>query len=165
MFVFTSLLALPSGAADDPLLPLDFLVGTWSGSTAGASGSDIFQRELDGHVLQRHSQSVIRSSAGKPQSTMQALLTVYPKGAGDALAAVYFDNEGHVIQYDHVTVVPGQRVEFKSDGAESSPTFRLTYSLKAGGLLHVKFEMTPPGQSTYRTIAEADETAAHNPRN
>lgn len=90
---------------------------------------------------------------------MHAQLTVYPTGEGDALAAIYFDNDGHVIHYNHVAVTPGQRVEFLCASGAASPGFRLTYSLKARSTLHVKFEMAPPGQSTYRLIAEADEAA------
>lgn len=88
-------------------------------------------------------------------------MTVYPSGDGDALAAIYFDNEGHVIRYSRVTVTSGKAVEFSSDGAGREPSFRLTYALKAPGILHVQFEMAPPGESTYRNIAEADEALTH----
>jgi hypothetical protein len=157
--MIASLFALTSAAASDPLSPLDFLLGKWSGGAPGAVGTDLFQRKLDGHVLQRSSQSMSRASDGKSRGSRQALLTVYPAGDSDALAAIYFDNEGHVIHYNRVTVTPGKTVEFLSDGAERGPSFRLTYALKTRGVLHVKFEMAPPGESTYRNIAEADEAA------
>jgi hypothetical protein len=154
--MIASLFALTSAAASDPLSSLDFLL---TGGAPDAVGTDLFQRELDGHVLQRSSQSMTRASEGKSQGSRQALLTVYPAGNGDALAAIYFDNEGHVIRYNRIMVTPGKAVEFLSDRAERGPSFRLTYVLKTRGVLHVRFEMAPPGESTYRNIAEADETA------
>lgn len=149
----------PSVAANDPLKALDFLIGTWHGAAPEASGTDVFQRDLDGHVLQRRSQNPTTSSAGITPQAIQALLTIYPLGEGDALAAIYFDNEGHVIHYEHVAVTPRERVEFRCNGGAATPGFRLTYSLRSRGTLHVKFEMAPPGQSSYRVVAEADETA------
>jgi len=145
-------------SASDPLSGLDFLIGNWHSNSPGAKGSDVFQRELDGHILQRRSQS---ASTGNAATSMQALLTVYATGAGDALAAIYFDNEGHVIRYNHVTVKPETGVEFSSDTAGPLPAFRLAYSVKGPGLLHVKFETAAPGQKDYRLIAEADEAATH----
>ena len=160
-FVITVFFGLPSGAANDPLTPLDFLIGKWSGGTPRAAGTDVFQRDLDGHVLQRLSHSLGAAPDGGAQHSMQAQLTVYPVGEHGALAAIYFDNEGHVIHHNRVRVTAGERVEFLSDSREPSPVFRLTYSLKTGVILHVKFEMAPPRQLSYRLIAESDETATH----
>jgi hypothetical protein len=143
------LFALPSAAATDPLASLDFLVGTWSGQSAGSRGTDVFRRDLDGHVLERRSHS----------ESMQTLLTVYRDGADDRLAAIYFDNLGHVIRYGRIEVTPGERVVLVSEQSDPAPTFRLSYVLRSPGVLHVKFEMAPPGHpESYQTIAEADET-------
>ena len=161
LFVVTVFFGVASVAASDSLTPLDFLIGKWSGGTPQAAGTDVFQRDLNGHVLQRFSHSLGTPSEGGAQHSMQAQLTVYPEGEHGALAAIYFDNEGHVIHYNRVTVTAGERVEFSSDNRDPGPVFRLTYSLRAGAILHVKFEMAPPGLSTYRLIAEADETATH----
>jgi hypothetical protein len=110
--LLVSMFAQEASAAGDPLSSLDFLLGHWRGGTPGSSGSDTFQRALDRHVLQRRSQSVSVASKEEPRASVQAELTVYPSGEGDSLAAIYFDNEGHVIHYNHVIVTPGQQVQF-----------------------------------------------------
>jgi hypothetical protein len=50
-------------------------------------------------------------------------------------------------------VVPGHSVTFVSATRAGSPTFRLQYELANSTALAVKFEMAPPGSTTFRPIA------------
>ena len=123
-----------------PLLSLDslnFLEGTWAadvGPGADPVGSYAFVRELGGHVLARRSPTDVACTL--PGSTVCAhrdLLYVYQDSAGAPLKAIYFDAEGHVIQYGieikHFEVASGRQdyAIFLSDPAALGPRFRLTY--------------------------------------
>jgi hypothetical protein len=154
-------LAVAGPARADALDGIRFLLGTWNANSREAQGTDIFQLDLDGRVLQRRSVTSVSGAYGQSADPMQALLTVYPTGEADSLQALYLDNAGHTIQYTRVTVTPGQRIEFRSDDAPSRPSFRLTYSLKSADRLHVLFEMRPPGHDRYRVVAESDESLEH----
>ena len=121
-------LSMAAAATGEPLDGLEFLVGTWSAGASDFQGTDVFQLDLVGRILQRHSRSTVPAASG---------------------------------HYDHITVISGREIEFRSDGSPSKPEFRLTYSLTAPGTLHVKFELRPPGQSAYSTLAEADESLKH----
>jgi len=154
-------LSVAAAATGEPLDDLQFLVGTWSADASGFHGTDVFQLDLGGRILQRHSRSTVQAASGRPAGTMQALLTIYPTGEANQLKALYVDDAGHTIHYDHVNVTSGREIELRSDGAHSKSAFRLTYSLTAPGTLHVKFELRPPGQSAYSTLAEADESLKH----
>jgi hypothetical protein len=161
LFGALTLFAQSGRAANDPLSPLDFLIGTWGGVSSGTAGSDRFQRDLDGHILQRRSQSRIVGAGGKARF-LRTYLTIYPSADYTGFDALYLDNMGHVILYDTVSVVPGQSAQFTSAGSASSPSFRLTYVLKTSTVLHVTFEMAPPGlPALYQAIAEADEILKH----
>jgi hypothetical protein len=154
-------LSMAAAATGEPLDGLEFLVDTWSAGASDFQGTDVFQLDLDGRILQRHSRSTVPAASGRPAGAMQALLTIYPTGEANQLEALYVDDAGHTIHYDHITVTSGREIELRSDGSPSKPEFRLTYSLTAPGTLHVKFELRPPGQSAYSTLAEADESLKH----
>jgi hypothetical protein len=141
----------------DPWKALNFLEGTWTAkalgdSGAAASGRYTFQRELDGHVLARHSTS---DPNCKGPATFDCahgdLLYIFEDSPGQALKAIYFDNEGHVIRYD-VSTPTSTSVIFLSEPA-SGPQFRLTYELKSG-VMTGKFQMRMPEQTEWRSYLE-----------
>ena len=126
--------------AAKPLLSvasLDFLLGTWTadvGPNAKPMGSYIFKRELDGRILARH--ATTDAACADTTSAVCAhrdLLYVYQDSAGAPLKAIYFDSEGHVIQYSveirHEGGAYGIRdyATFLSDAEALGPRFRLTY--------------------------------------
>ena len=79
------------------------------------------------------------------------MLYVYEDAPGQALKAIYFDNEGHVIHYNVSTPAAG-KVEFLSE-ASQGPQFRLTYEL-IGPLMTGKFQMRMPGQTEWKSYLE-----------
>jgi hypothetical protein len=78
---------------------------------------------------------------------------VYKESDGAPPRAIYFDNEGHVINYS-ITIFPDQKtIEFVSDVLPSNPRYRLTYVKTGSDTLTLRFEIAPPGKpdsfSTY----------------
>ncbi len=123
-----------------PLLSIDsltFLEGTWAadlGSHAQPVGSYAFVRELNGHVLARHSSTDAACNApGSSVCAHRDLLYVYQDSSGAPLKAIYFDAEGHVIRYDidikHAEVAHGRQdyAIFLSETSALGPRYRLTY--------------------------------------
>ena len=135
-----------------PMSPLDavrFLVGSWRGEGTGqpgqGSGLASFQLDLGGRVLVRRNHSEYPPTAGKPAVVHDDLMVIYPAPGTARLEAVYFDNEGHVIEYAAEASPDGQRVVFVSETEPKMPTFRLTYTKVAEGVVDVAFEIAPPG--------------------
>jgi hypothetical protein len=121
-------------AAFEPLL------GDWDATGNDPTGPSIghfsLAPELGGKILVRH--SVNESKTGKHDD----LMIIY-----DAARAIYFDNEGHTINYA-VTASP-DRLVFLSDEQAGAPRFRLTYMV-AGNDGTVQFDIAPPGSPDFR---------------
>jgi hypothetical protein len=145
-------------AKADPWTGLHFLVGSWEAKTTGgaaqaeSSGDYSFHFELRGHVLARHSAGKNCKGPDDFDCQHNDLLYIYPEGPVQALQAIYFDNEGHVIHYSVSIPRPG-RVVFLSDPALPGPQFRLTYEL-AGGVMTGRFQLQLPGQTEFATYLE-----------
>lgn len=136
-------------SAPSPLSPVQFLVGDWvgSGSTdvGQATGRSSIKADLGGHVLVRRDHTDLPAAAGRPASSMDVLMLIYPQASDGRLHATYTDSGGHVIQYTAARTQPGRLVEFDSDPSPRAPTFRLTYTLSGPKTLGVRFEMAAPG--------------------
>ena len=154
------LVALPAvarGAATDPWARWRFLLGEWTGTGAGdpgaGSGGSTFALELDGKILVRHNRADYPATPGHPAVAHRDLLIVYPGTCDSLFRAIYFDNEGHAIQYRVLVPAPGGRVIFDSEATEPGPRFRLTYEAQADSGLEVVFYMAPPGGELSRYVA------------
>jgi hypothetical protein len=162
-FVFAVMACLSVGAqtsasaAPDPFAALSFLEGTWdanvqNNASVQRSGRYTFTRELDGHVLARHSTNDLNCKAPASFDCGHGdLLYVFQDVPGAPLKAIYFDNEGHVIHYDVSAVTPASVVFLSEPGL--GPRFRLMYELVAG-VMTGKFQIQMPGQSDWRTYLE-----------
>lgn len=141
----------------DPWQSIQFVEGTWEAHTAGggaaaeALGWYSFTKELKGHVLARHGEV----SGCKPPKEFECqhtdLLYVYQELPGQPLAAIYLDNEGHVLHYE-VSVPAADSVMFLSVD-DGGPQFRLTYHLE-NGVMSGKFQMRAPGQQDWNSYLE-----------
>jgi hypothetical protein len=127
--------------------PIEFLFGNWTAKGGGASngqGSGEFSFEP-----QINKQIVIRKNFAAYTSGPEAgtrhddLMIIYNETATEPFRAIYFDSEGHVIRYIVKTPAPNVAV-FESDGTQSGPKYRLTYSLPEKEL-DGKFEIAAPG--------------------
>jgi hypothetical protein len=139
--------------------PAQFLVGNWAGEGGGqpgqASGSFSFSPDLQGKILVRRSFAEYPPANGRPAFRHDDLMIVYRDETARALRATYFDSEAHAIPY---SVKPAEGgVVFVSEGAPSSPRFRMTYTSTGKDTLKFKFEIAAPGKE----FAPYLEAAAH----
>ncbi|MDD5564438.1 MAG: hypothetical protein PHQ91_12070 [Thermoanaerobaculaceae bacterium] len=141
--------AAPVATPASPLDAVAFLVGDWRGEGSGqpGSGSGVtsFAPDLGGRVLVRRSRSEYPAAAGTPAAVHDDLMVIYAAPGGGGLEAVYFDNEGHVIEYAAERSPDGRGVVFVSKAEPATPTFRLTYTRVHEGVVDVVFEIAPPG--------------------
>jgi hypothetical protein len=150
--------AAPQGAPPAaPMLfgsPWTILIGEWTGEGQGqpgaGSGTATFALDLERHVLVRRASSDYPAAEGRPAAHHEDLLVIYPDGAGPAARAVYFDNEGHVIEYAAAWSADGRVLTFVSAARPNAPGFRLTYRVLADGRLAVGFEIAPPGSDVFK---------------
>ena len=140
----------------DPWQGLRFLEGTWeartgAGSSAKVVGTYVFARELKGHVLARH--GTVAGCTGPESFDCQHTdqLTVFQDRPGAPLKAIYFDNEGHVIQYG-VSLTDPSTAEFLSEPGPG-PRFRLIYHLE-GRVMFGKFQAQMPGGESWNSYLE-----------
>jgi hypothetical protein len=136
---------------------ISFLVGNWGSGqgkvtdTGGTSrGTSTITLEAGGAALLRRDHTELFGADGKPGGSFDQIMLIYPEGG--TLHADYSDGD-HLIHYTSASIVPGESVAFTSASLPGAPTFRLTYELKDGETLAVRFEMEPPGQTAFQPIA------------
>ena len=139
--------------------PLQFLLGSWiaegGGAPGQATGGFSFTADLHGVVLVRKSYAEYPATKDKPAYRHDDLMVIY-KDAATNLRAIFFDNEGHTINYSVRSADDGNSIEFLSDLQSSSPRFRLTYQKVSTDALKLKFEIAPPGKpESFQTYIEA----------
>ena len=151
--------------AADPWKPFRFLVGEWTAEGGGdpgqGSGSFSFRFDLDKKILIRQNRSDYPATKDHPAFTHNDLMVVYPDSQSAGFRAIYFDNEGHVIEYG-VRVLADGNVEFVSNPVPGTPRFRLTYAKSTSDALAIKFEIAPPGSpDSFKTYVEGLARPAH----
>lgn len=151
-FVFVTLSA---GAAyalpeQDPWEPYRFLVGEWTGEGGGepgkGSGGFSFGWDLQGKVLVRRNRAEYPATQGRPASSHEDLMVIYRREGSSPTKAIYFDSEGHVINYTATFSDDNRTLTFLSDAAQSTPQFRLSYMKGEEDAVRIRFEMAPPGK-------------------
>jgi hypothetical protein len=135
-----------SGAVPAALEPLTFLLGEWEtpGQAGGPNGRAVFATSLQNTIIIRTSFAEYPASADRPASRHDDLMVIYVASRG-GVRADYYDNEGHLIRYS-VTSPRAGEASFISEPVAGQPRFRLTYRLRADGVLAGEFAMAPPGQ-------------------
>lgn len=130
-----------------------WLIGDWAGEGSGqpgvGGGTFTFKTDLDMKILVRNSHSEYPASGTRPMLIHNDLMIIYPDYMGNPVKAIYFDNEGHTINYSISYL--DQSIELTSDKILNFPVFRLTYTLLENGMVNTKFEMSQDGEkfSTY----------------
>lgn len=131
-----------------------WLTGEWVGEGSGQPGTGggtfSFKTDLDQHVLIRKSHSEYPATADKPQVIHDDLMVVYPDFSGTPAKAIYFDNEGHTINY--TINYSDKSIILTSDKIPNVPIFRLTYSLLDNETVNTKFEMSQDGVKFFTYI-------------
>ena len=125
-----------------------WLVGQWKGEGNGqpgqGGGTFSFQPDLDGKILIRKSHSEYPASGNRPAITHDDLMIVSLDFAGNPSKAIYFDNEGHTINYS--ITYASKAIVLQSEKIPDVPVFRLTYSLLDDQTVNTKFEMSQDGE-------------------
>jgi hypothetical protein len=137
-------------AQSDPWMKMSFLIGEWQGIGTGAPGAAVggtsFAFELKKNVLVRKNWATYPPKQGETEGVShEDLMLIFPATGGSGLKAIYFDNEGHVIEYAVSFPGHGDSAVFESDPAKAGPRFRLSYSLSGDGKLAIVFSMAMPG--------------------
>jgi hypothetical protein len=150
VFVALSFVAASASADDDPWKPYRFLAGEWTGEGSGGpgkgSGAFSFNWELQEKVLVRKNRADFPAAQGRPAFSHEDLMVIY-RGDGEGPAkAIYFDSEGHVINYTASFSDDKKTLTFLSDAAAAGPRFRLSYTRGDNDVLAIKFEIAPPGK-------------------
>ena len=131
--------------------PFGFMLGDWTaagnGTGAGAGGSSAIHMALGGRAIERRDRIIPKDGA-----PFDAWMIVYPEANG--IRAEFFDSEGHIIHYAGRVVAAGC-VQFLSEGSAIQPGYRLTYQSLKPDVLHIKFEIAPPG-GAFKAYTEGD---------
>jgi hypothetical protein len=125
----------------------NWLMGEWKGEGGGepgqSGGTFSFGFDLDKKIIVRKSHSEYPATNNKPEVIHDDLMIIYPDGKQEPSKAIYFDNEGHIINYS-ISYENGA-VILTSDKAGNAPLFRLTYTLIENNMVNTKFEMSQDG--------------------
>jgi len=139
----------PAGGSTAGWEAWKFLLGNWVGEGSGQPGQGTggfsFRVDLQGKVLIRTNRADYPASKDRPAYSHQDLMVIYREAERSPTRAIYFDNEGHVINYAASASEDGTTWVFLSDAAPSRPRYRLTYTKAKDGALGIKFEIAPPG--------------------
>jgi hypothetical protein len=144
----------------DPWAALRFLIGEWTGEGGGqpgqSAGGFTFRPELGGKVLVRRNRAEIARGPDRPAAVHEDLMVVYPGEKGQPARAIYWDNEGHVINYAVRPAPDGKSASFLSEPVPGQPRFRLTYQEMGDNRVDIVFAIAPPGKpDEFRTYLEA----------
>lgn len=125
-----------------------WLIGEWRGEGGGqpgqGGGTFSFKTDLDGKILVRKSHSEYPASGNRPATIHDDLMIISLDYSGNPTKAIYFDNEGHTINYS-ISYAPNTIV-LTSEKMANVPVFRLTYTLLDTQMVNTKFEMSQDGE-------------------
>jgi hypothetical protein len=166
--------ANPPGPSGNTWTPLSFLLGEWIGEGGGGpgqgSGGFSFAFDLQKTIVVRKNHAEYPATKDRPAYSHSDLMIIYPQPVGNRLRAMYFDNEGHVI--DYAVESSESSVQFRSEATTSSPGFRLTYKKTGADALKLQFEIAPPGkpdafaayiEATARRVGAAGASTSSGP--
>jgi len=124
-----------------------WLIGDWKGEGGGqpgqGGGTFSFSFDLDKNIIVRKSHSEYPATENKPKITHDDLMIVYVDAIDSSIKAIYFDNEGHIINYSVVNT--DKSITLTSFKTSNAPIFRLTYDLLQNGMVNTRFEMSRDG--------------------
>jgi hypothetical protein len=167
LFLFTALLAIVLSSLlssqptnkDTDWKQWYFLLGEWVGEgsrTQGqGTGSFSFEMDLQKRILVRKNTANYPATKDQAGYTHSDLMIIY-KQPPNSTRAIYFDNEGHIINY--IVNIPDDQnsVTFLSVGEKNTPLYRLNYVKVNNEKLKIKFEIAQPDKpDKFSTYIEA----------
>lgn len=150
----------PASGNEGSWTALGSLVGTWSGEGTGdpgsGTGSFSFAWDLEHKILVRKNRADYPATNERPAFSHQDLMIVYQEPDARLPRAVYFDNEGHTINYAVTVSQDAKSIVFLSELAPSRPRYRLTYLMTGKERVEMTFEIAPPDKpDSFRTYIQA----------
>jgi hypothetical protein len=149
------LTSISFGQQDTTWQKWSWLTGDWVGQGSGTPGQGggwfSLKPDLGGKILVRRNHSEYPAKEYKPEIVHDDLMIVYLDNSGQPGRAIYFDNEGHIINY--AIAYRGKSIAFTSDKVQNMPLFRLTYASLENDTINVRFEMSKDGE-TFLTYTE-----------
>jgi hypothetical protein len=123
------------------------LIGFWAGEDGPGQGVSQFSflPDLQGKIMVRKNHAEYPATKDRPAAVHDDLLIVYGDTDADR-KAIYFDNEGHVIEYAVSVSADRKTIVFVSPAAAGAPRYRLSYFEQDRGRLRITFEIAPPGK-------------------
>ena len=119
----------------------NWLIGEWKDSGSGqALYKFTFTFDLDKKIIVRRTNSSQPDITGKYNFTHEDLMIIYADQTGKPDKAIYFDNEGHIINYK--ITFEGKSIVFKNYDIGNSPVYRLTYTRIDDETISRKFELS-----------------------
>ena len=120
------------------------LIGEWKGEGSGqpgqGGGTFSFAYDLDKKIIVHKSHSEYPARDNKPLIIHDDLMIIYSGKDMDQSKAVYFDNEGHVINYS--VNYTDTSVIMTSDKIPDTPVFRLSYTFQSNDIINTRFEIS-----------------------
>ncbi|MCX6151106.1 MAG: hypothetical protein NTX22_11310 [Ignavibacteriales bacterium] len=125
-----------------------FLLGDWVGEGGGGPGQGggefSFSYDLQRRVLIRKNFAEYPAAEDRPAFRHDDLMIIFQES--DETKAIYFDNEGHVINYTVSFSGDKDTITFLGEVKPSAPTFRLSYIKVKNETVKILFEIAPPGK-------------------
>lgn len=125
-----------------------FILGEWVGEGNGTpgqgTGAFTFSYDLEKRVLVRKNHSDFPETNGRPAFMHDDLMIVYQDN--DKTKAVYWDNEGHIINYVAEFSKDGNTLYFTSEIIPQAPRYRLVYEKQGDNKMKNVFEIAAPGK-------------------
>jgi hypothetical protein len=127
----------------------DWLLGEWQGEGSGqpGQGDGTFSFAFDSgkNNIVRKSHTEFPATANNPAFVHDDLMIVYLDYTGNPTKAIYFDDEGHTINYS--ISYAEKTITFLSEKIPNVPIFRLTYILLDDETVNIKFEISMDGEN------------------
>ncbi len=126
-----------------------WLTGEWQGEGSGIPGEGngvfSFSFDLEKKILVRRSHSEFPGENIKTRTIHDDLLIIYTDTEANPCKAIYFDNEGHTINYN--INYPDSSIVLTSEMNTQMPVFRLIYTKLNNEAVYTKFQMSRDGVS------------------
>ena len=105
-----------------------------------------FKWDLDKKIIVRTNSADYPATKDRPAFSHRDLTVLYENPGSKRLEAIYFDNEGHVINYAVAATKDPGVLQLTSEPSTSNPRYRLTYTRTGSASVSIRFEIAPPGK-------------------
>ncbi len=154
IFLFTSYPAKADSTSTNNFMSvtsfnqIKYLLGEWVGEGGGDPGQGVggfsFNMDLQGKIMTRKNYAEYPSTKDKPAYRHDDFMVLYQENTSSPMKAIYWDNEGHVINYAIEISSDQKSIIFTSDKSANTPQFRLTYVKSDDKNIGIVFEIAPP---------------------